>query len=64
MPGRPINGTLWGYISTNVFTAFRNSVQMQYQQAHVIIIVNRNSDIIDMQFSYHRYAAAVLNSQC
>ena len=52
-------------------TAFRYSVQMQYQQAHIIIILIAiqissicNSDIIDMQFSYHRYAAAVLNSQC
>ena len=43
----------------NVFTTFRNSVQIQYQQAHVIIIVNRNSDIIDMQFRYHRYAIQI-----
>ena len=42
-----------------MFTAFRNSVQIQYQQAHVIIIVNRNSDIIDMQFRYHRYAIQI-----
>ena len=46
-----------------MFPAIHNSVQIQYQQAHVIIIVNRNSDIIDVQFRYHRYAIQ-LSSIC